>query len=107
MSPELAAEAMDFIKDHFLIIEPLGGTETLEYLFEKFEDAVVRYGVKGVLIDPWNRIDHQYAGRTMEEYQSQALNSVERFLQKHSLYGTYRDWETDRKSTRLNSSHRL
>ena len=24
-----------------------------------------------------------------------------------SCYGWYRDWETDRKSTRLNSSHRL
>ena len=24
-----------------------------------------------------------------------------------TIYGTYRDWETDRKSTRLNSSHRL
>ena len=23
------------------------------------------------------------------------------------LFGRYRDWETDRKSTRLNSSHRL
>ena len=27
--------------------------------------------------------------------------------QKNSGRGAYRDWETDRKSTRLNSSHRL
>ena len=26
--------------------------------------------------------------------------------QMYNQFGTYRDWETDRKSTRLNSSHR-
>ena len=26
-------------------------------------------------------------------------------LPKYTINGTYRDWETDRKSTRLNSSH--
>ena len=33
------------------------------------------------------------------------FNAVDVFLNGYT--GTYRDWETDRKSTRLNSSHRL
>ena len=40
----------------------------------------------------------------------EALNEVESFLEPYGegdVWGAYRDWETDRKSTRLNSSHEI
>ena len=30
---------------------------------------------------------------------------VKQKINRHKIYMSYRDWETDRKSTRLNSSH--
>ena len=32
---------------------------------------------------------------------------IQAFPELKSIFADYRDWETDRKSTRLNSSHRL
>ena len=33
------------------------------------------------------------------------LKEITRYFEKYQRIGRYRDWETDRKSTRLNSSH--
>ena len=37
----------------------------------------------------------------------QAMSGVPSIVAGLFIYAVYRDWETDRKSTRLNSSHRL
>ena len=43
----------------------------------------------------------------LEEEGDIAADYLEGLLDIADLGGEYRDWETDRKSTRLNSSHRL
>ena len=45
-----------------------------------------------------------------EEFYDSLIGQIKDIKTKESEYGGnsgYRDWETDRKSTRLNSSHRL
>ena len=45
----------------------------------------------------------------MRKIEQQMLNAIEskRNWSLDNTLAQYRDWETDRKSTRLNSSHRL
>ncbi|KAL9251400.1 Twinkle homolog protein, chloroplastic/mitochondrial-like protein [Drosera capensis] len=49
--------------------------------------AVLRHGVKGLVIDPYNELDHQRPSNMTEtEYVSQMLTVVKRFAQHHSCH---------------------
>ena len=48
-----------------------------------------------------------YNGHIVENKCAGKVSDLEELIKKTSLTWQYRDWETDRKSTRLNSSHRL
>lgn len=70
---------------HFLRAED--ETPTLDWLLEKARAAVLRYGVKGMVIDPYNEIDHKRpAGMTETEYISHMLSEVKRFVQGHGVH---------------------
>ena len=72
-------------------VDPLGGVDPKQY------KTLADIPVMKVGCDTLYAIDPRFKHCTTD-YQSAAdLNDV--------LYGMYRDWETDRKSTRLNSSH--
>ncbi|XP_051128290.1 twinkle homolog protein, chloroplastic/mitochondrial-like isoform X2 [Andrographis paniculata] len=49
--------------------------------------AVLRHGVRGLVIDPYNELDHQRPpGQTETEYVSQMLTKIKRFAQHHSCH---------------------
>ncbi|KAJ8758612.1 hypothetical protein K2173_000333 [Erythroxylum novogranatense] len=49
--------------------------------------AVLRYGVRGLVIDPYNELDHQrHHHMTETEYVSQMLTLIKRFAQHHSCH---------------------
>ncbi|KAL8214082.1 hypothetical protein R6Q57_003531 [Mikania cordata] len=49
--------------------------------------AVLRHGVNGLVIDPYNELDHQRPpNQTETEYVSQMLTSIKRFAQHHSCH---------------------
>ena len=48
---------------------------------------------------------HDYDGIESKEDILLYLRAIHRLLPQKSIGVVYRDWETDRKSTRLNSSH--
>ncbi|KAF5936591.1 hypothetical protein HYC85_024097 [Camellia sinensis] len=49
--------------------------------------AVLRHGVNGLVIDPYNELDHQRPpSQTETEYVSQMLTKVKRFAQHHSCH---------------------
>ena len=58
-------------------------------------------------MDEWKRVldRNNYMGQTKGGYV--ALANTTSVITSNTLPHPYRDWETDRKSTRLNSSHRL
>ena len=51
--------------------------------------------------------ENEYEYKNLEKYKHVEVDKeyFTNVLLKEALGGTYRDWETDRKSTRLNSSH--
>lgn len=59
---------------------------TLEWILEKGADAVLRYGIQCLVIDPWNEIEHaRRRDETMQEYIGRALRMLKKFARKYGL----------------------
>ena len=54
------------------------------------------------LDSPYISIDTEWVGRIFKHFPKKAWNNT---IINMNTCASYRDWETDRKSTRLNSSH--
>lgn len=78
-------DAMEFIDAHFTYMMP--EAPTLETLLEQASQLVVRKGIKGLIIDPWNEIEHQFSNRETETlYISTALTKIRRFCWTHGVH---------------------
>jgi twinkle protein len=72
------AEADAWIDEHFVFIVPSDDDlANLEWTLEKCAAAVMRHGVRMVVIDPWNELDHdkphdvsltEYTGKAIKEF---------------------------------------
>jgi twinkle protein len=82
--------AMGWLKQHFFLIRADDESPTIDWVLEKARAAVMRYGVKGLGIDPHNEVEHKRpAGVTETEYVSQILAKLKRFAQAHGVHVWY------------------
>ena len=60
---------------------------TLGWVLERLSSAVVRYGVKLCVIDPWNELSHERPGdMSMTDYVGFALRLLKKFARKHMVH---------------------
>ncbi|KAL3682193.1 hypothetical protein R1sor_000215 [Riccia sorocarpa] len=60
---------------------------SVDWVLDLAKAAVLRHGVRGLVIDPYNELDHQRpSGQTETEYVSQMLTRVKRFAQHHDCH---------------------
>ncbi|KAJ4982412.1 hypothetical protein NE237_033249 [Protea cynaroides] len=60
---------------------------SIKWVLELAKAAVLRHGVRGLVIDPYNELDHQRSpSQTETEYVSQMLTKIKRFAQHHSCH---------------------
>jgi twinkle protein len=79
MSESEYSAASQFINDHFFIVHP-DELFDLNTLFEKFKYLVQRHGVRHIVFDPWNQIDHDMkAGEREDLYISRTMTAFKRF----------------------------
>jgi twinkle protein len=79
--------AIDWIADRFFLIRFDDEAPTIEVILEKARAAVMRYGIRGLVIDPYNEIEHRRPANMNEtEYVSQLLGKVKRFATNHALH---------------------
>ena len=79
--------AKNFLNEHFFFIEPEDGDNTLDSIISKAESLVFRKGVRGFILDPWNKIDHNQGKNQSEtQYISKALDEIIYFGQKNSVF---------------------
>lgn len=88
MSTETFISGYSWVNDHYFFI--VGDDEkdlpTLDWIMEKAAAAILRFGIKGLIIDPWNEIEHTRAGGATEtEYISQSLSKLKRFARNHAI----------------------
>lgn len=89
MSKEARHQADRWIAGHMVFLEHTLEDDTdmsLEWLLERAADAVLRYGVRMIGIDPWNELEHaKRRDETMAEYQNRALRLIRRFSVKYDV----------------------
>jgi twinkle protein len=81
-------ESLVWVDERFHLIR-CGDEElpSVEWVLERARAAVLRYGVRGLVIDPYNELDHRRPSHTSEtEYVSQMLTRVKRFAQHYDCH---------------------
>lgn len=72
-------EALDFLNKHFFYVYPEADHD-LNTIHEYFRHLILKHGVDGVLVDPWNQLDHNFKSTQREDqYLSQMLKDIKRF----------------------------
>lgn len=68
---------LPFIGSNFYFISPNDTDTTIEGILSKTAELVARKGINGLLIDPWNYIEHKIPnGQTETQYISEALTKI-------------------------------
>lgn len=81
----------DWIKDNFKFIAADPSSEEdeafdLKWLLERATEAVLRYGVKVLVIDPWNELEHAHRrNENQTEYTGRALRMLNTFRRVHNV----------------------
>jgi len=79
--------AMVWANEIFYLVRFDDEAPTIEAILEKTRVAVLRYGVRGLAIDPYNEIEHRRpANMTETEFISQLLGKLKRFAQNHGVH---------------------
>lgn len=80
-------DAKYFINDHFYFVNIDEKNITLDGLLSKARELVLRKGINGFLIDPWNYIEHKIPfGYTETQYISEALTKISRFAKVNNMH---------------------
>lgn len=85
MTPEDLTCAKEWINDKFAFILP--EEPSLDSVLALAKIEIFRRGIKGLVIDPWNELDHSRQGTLSEtEYISQSLSKLRRFARTHQIH---------------------
>lgn len=89
MTKDTYLEGVRWVARHFMFIvaDDEDALPTLDWLLQRMGDVVLRYGVNGVVIDPWNEIEHSRPpGISETDYISTALSRLKRFARNHNVH---------------------
>lgn len=87
MSETEVETALSWISEHFYAIRFDKEAPTIDNILENARAAVMRYGIRGLGIDPYNEIEHRRpANMTETEFVSQVLGKVKRFAEAHGVH---------------------
>lgn len=80
-------KAAQWIDGRFSFILPDADDLSVDSVLRLGKAAVNRKGVKGLVVDPWNELDHSRAPNLTEtEYISQCLSKIRRFARDNSVH---------------------
>ena len=92
-SREEIATVDDWIERSFAFVVPIEDRQDpnrafdLDWLLECFAAAVIRYGAKLCIIDPWNEIEHaKPRDMSMTEYVGNSIREMKRFARKYNVH---------------------
>lgn len=86
-----SAEADTFINEHFRFIDsdPTGKDDEdfdLDWIIDKATDAVLRDGIRCLVIDPWNEVEHaRRRDESMTDYIGRGIRSLKRFARLYDV----------------------
>lgn len=75
-----------WINEHFSWIHPQDDKYSLHDILAEVEDRLTTQQLDGIVIDPWNELDHSnQGGMRDDQYISKCLSVIRRFHRKHNL----------------------
>lgn len=79
---------MQWVHEHFYYIYPSSSDPSPEWTLAEFFEAIIKYGVDGVVVDPYNSQSHDFksAGGRDDRYISSMLRKNERFALQNDVY---------------------
>lgn len=84
MTKAEAATAKDWIGQHFSWVMP--ERPSLDEIMDRARALVFRLGIRCLVIDPWNEVEHSRpVGSTEADYVSESLRRLRQFARKHEL----------------------
>lgn len=90
LTPAELRDALAALREHFVFVLPHEDDAdgyTMDGIIRLARACVTRYGVRGLVIDPWNELEHQRPDRMTEtEYTSRALTQMRRFAREHDIH---------------------
>lgn len=88
MSREEMEGAMRWVNAHFFWILPDDDAEwTLESVLESARALVKRHGIRGLVVDPWNELEHmRERDMTETEYISRSLKHYRQFARRNGVH---------------------
>lgn len=85
MTLEEVEKATNWIDNNIFFILPKDEDYTLTNILEAASYLVLKHGIKGLVIDPWNTISHDYKNDSETEYTKKILNQLTYFERNHGL----------------------
>jgi twinkle protein len=80
-------QAVNFIDNYYKFINILQGDASLQGILNKCRELIIRTGIKGIVIDPWNYIEHKSPPHLSEtQYISECLSVIKEFAMKYDVH---------------------
>lgn len=87
MTDDIARNSMDILNDHIKFIGTQENNVTVESILEQARILNYRYGLNGLIIDPWNTVEHKFrSGENETNYVSRILASLNTFAKVHEIH---------------------
>ena len=67
MTKEELNRSLEFINKHFYFIETRDSVPTIETILDVAKSSVFKFGINGLVIDPYNEVDAKRSGNTRED----------------------------------------
>ncbi len=86
MSKEELSQAKSFISKSFHWIRPDGDIFTIDAILKSAAGLVKRHGIKGLILDPYNKIHAPFGSQSETQYINDFLTKLTIFKQKYDIH---------------------
>ena len=86
MTIEEVNQSIDIMNDYLFFIYPEDEILSVDTVLEKARVTIFRYGVHGIVIDPWNELEHIQGNLTEAQYLSKALTRIRQFARVNQVH---------------------
>ena len=86
MSESEKSDGLNWVQDHFLFLDAEGSEpSTIDSILERAKIAVIRMGIRGLVIDPYNYIENK-SGLAEHEFISSMLTRMQAFAKSSGVH---------------------
>tara|TARA_Y100001972_G_scaffold44996_1_gene55544 strand:+ start:1801 stop:3549 length:1749 start_codon:yes stop_codon:yes gene_type:complete len=86
MSEEKLNSSLDFLEKHFHFINNKDEIPTISWILGKAKIACLRYGIRGLIIDPYNEINAERSnGKREDEHIRDTISECKAFCRQHEI----------------------